>query len=285
MQKKKLGQRVLVASVCLLSTEACDGENTTTLDSDVQNIVVACPPPAGPPAGAWVCPAPLAVECGAPIPALYVTSDPAQTCAPETLRAEVPSAGVGRHDVTVRRADGSVACTTALTITDTAKPVLAGQTIALWPPNHKLHTIAVEDCVHVADACAPTLTGEFIWASSDEPINGRGDGNKEPDVVFDDCGHVQVRAERAGPKDGRVYRFGVRVVDAAGNASESACTVVVDHAKNGTVAADSGDAYRVALDGTGGTLACDGVVPVPTPAAPAPTPVTTPDRSDGTVAI
>ena len=86
--------------------------------------------------------------------------------------------------------------------------------------------------------------------------------------MFDDCGHLQVRAERAGPKDGRVYRLGVRVVDAAGNRSESACTVVVDHAGNGTVAADSGTAYRVTLDGSNGALACDGEIPQPTPEPP-----------------
>ena len=39
---------------------------------------------------------------------------------------------------------------------------------------------------------------------------------------------MQLRSERQGPKDGRVYKLGVRVVDGSGNASEGVCTVVVD---------------------------------------------------------
>src|SRR5688572_15308928 len=32
---------------------------------------------------------------------------------------------------------------------DAAAPTLEGRTVSLWPPNHKFHDIAVEDCVTV----------------------------------------------------------------------------------------------------------------------------------------
>jgi hypothetical protein len=127
--------------------------------------------------------------------------------------------------------------------------VVTAKTLNLWPPNHKFHSIAVSDCVDVEDACQPDLQAEFIWASSDEPVDDIGDGHHAPDILVDDCQRVQLRSERQGPKDGRVYKLGVRVVDGSGNASEGVCTVVVDHDQRGVLGADSGEAYRISLNG------------------------------------
>ena len=260
MQQSSSRHGLVAACVGLLSVAACEDGATQPLSENTQNLMVECAPSSGPPAGAWVCPAPLTVACGDPIPSLYVTPAANASCAGAALTATVPASTSGTHPVAARYPDGSIACTASLTVTD-SKPVLEPHSISLWPPNHKLHTIEVDDCVSVIDRCEPDLRAEFVWASSDEPINGKGDGNSEPDIVFDDCGRVQVRAERAGPKDGRVYRLGVRVVDGAGNAAESECTVVIAHSKNGDVAGDSGTQYRVKLDGRDARPACDGVTP------------------------
>lgn len=160
---------------------------------------------------------------------------------------------------------------------DTTPPALTSKTINLWPPNHKFHRITVDDCVSVSDDCQTNLEAEFIWASSDEPVDDIGDGHHAPDIKVSDCNAVELRAERQGPKNGRVYKLGVRVVDAAGNAAESVCTVVVDHDQRGVLGADSGESYRIDLNGTGGLPTCDGDNPLP-PAPPTP-PVTptTPD--------
>ncbi|HEY6877332.1 MAG TPA: hypothetical protein VI299_04900 [Polyangiales bacterium] len=139
-----------------------------------------------------------------------------------------------------------------------ARSVLTPRVMTLWPPNHKLHTISVEDCVGVYDACDPEVTAEFIWGSSDEPVDSIGDGHHEPDIIFEGCDRVQLRSERQGPKDGRVYKLGVRAVDGAGNVTLGACTVVVDHDQRGVLGADSGESYRVTLDGTGGMPLCNG---------------------------
>ncbi|HKP56578.1 MAG TPA: hypothetical protein VJV78_07660, partial [Polyangiales bacterium] len=127
-------------------------------------------------------------------------------------------------------------------------PKLEPRSVSLWPPNHKLHEIDVADCVSARDACDNPLRGEFVWASSDEPIDDIGDGHHAPDIGLSaDHEAVCVRSERQGPKDGRVYKLGVRVVDGNGNASEASCTIVVDHDQRGVVAADSGEAYRVSF--------------------------------------
>ena len=149
-------------------------------------------------------------------------------------------------------------------------PTVESKTLFLWPPNHKMHSIAVSDCVGAVNACdGSAVTGEFIWASSDEPVDDLGDGHFAPDIQIDDCGHVSVRAERQGPKDGRVYKLGVRAIDASGNVSEGACTIVVDHDQRGVDGADSGESYRITLDGTNDTLSCGEIPPPPPPPPPA----------------
>jgi hypothetical protein len=145
-------------------------------------------------------------------------------------------------------------------------PALESKTLFLWPPNHKMHSIAVGDCVSALNGCdGSDVTGEFIWASSDEPVDDLGDGHFAPDIVIDDCGHVSVRAERQGPKDGRVYKLGVRAIDADGNAAEGVCTIVVDHDQRGVDGADSGESYRITFDGTNDTLSCGEIPPPPPP--------------------
>jgi len=166
----------------------------------------------------------------------------------------------GATDIGSRRQNVDPACVAA-----SSGPVLTPKTTQLWPPNHKFHTLSVADCVGVVDACDPDLNAEFIWGSSDEPVDDKGDGHFAPDILFDSCNRVQVRAERQGPKNGRVYKLGVRVVDRAGNAAESQCTVIVDHDQRGVVGADDGESYRITLDGQGGTLSCDGTTDVPPP--------------------
>jgi hypothetical protein len=150
-------------------------------------------------------------------------------------------------------------------------PVLTPKVSTLWPPNHKFHTFHVSDCVSIAAVCDPALHAEFIWASSDEPVDDLGDGHFAPDIEVDaDCGGVRLRAERQGPKDGRVYTLGVRVVDGDGHRVESQCRVIVDHDQRGVVGADSGEAYRITFDGKDGNPACDGELPQEpeTPAEP-----------------
>jgi hypothetical protein len=137
-------------------------------------------------------------------------------------------------------------------IADTEPPQMAlSQTaVELWPPNHKLHALAAADFVaSVSDSCDTALSAAdvvFSRGTSDEPDDGRGDGNTTGDIVFGDgCATALVRAERAGPGDGRVYELTLQATDAAGNAAEAVITASIPH-DQAHAAVDSGDAFEVA---------------------------------------
>jgi hypothetical protein len=245
-------------AVGALALAACGDDQVGLRLQSVQTVCVA--PTASVPAGAWLCGEPLSLECGGNAPPLYVRDD----CGAYTLQAgSLSTTSAGTQTLQVLRPNGTVACSSDVTIRATSAP-LTPRTINLWPPNHKLNTVTVEDCIGAYAACDPEATAKFVWASSDEPIDSIGDGHHAPDIVFD-CDRVQVRSERQGPKDGRVYKLGVRVTDGAGVVSESSCAVVVDHDQRGVLGADSGEAYRIAFDGTLGTPVCGGPNPPPPP--------------------
>lgn len=157
-----------------------------------------------------------------------------------------------------------VECPAKLLVEDTQDPQPVDEPKELWPPNHKFHTISGEDCVK--DACDGDVQVTFHWATSDEPVNDKGDGNTEPDIILE-CDRVQLRAERQGPSNGRVYRLGWTAVDDAGNETEEQVFVVtVPHDQSGREAIDDGEenGHRVEHedgecdDRTGGTGGDDG---------------------------
>ena len=63
--------------------------------------------------------------------------------------------------------------------------------------------------------------------SSDEAVDGLGDGDTAPDWEIVDAGHVRLRAERSATGDGRVYTITVTATDAAGNVTTKTVTVSV----------------------------------------------------------
>jgi hypothetical protein len=138
--------------------------------------------------------------------------------------------------------------------------------IVLWPPNHKLQEIEVRDCVTARDACGQELEAELIWASSDEPEDGKGDGNRAPDIMLgSDCMHIALRAERRGNSDGRVYTLGVRVATPDGTLRDTQCSVVVPHDQGHNSAVDSGEAYRVHFTGSDAAPRCGQLMQPPAP--------------------
>ena len=125
---------------------------------------------------------------------------------------------------------------------------LATGPFTLWPPDHKYHTLAVEDFVTgVSDEGDPdiSLADVVITAvSSDEPEDApdNGDGNTVNDIVITtDCRSVDLRAERQGGGNGRVYTIEVAVEDASGNVGVASFQVQVPHEVHG-VAVDDGAA-------------------------------------------
>jgi hypothetical protein len=96
---------------------------------------------------------------------------------------------------------------------------------SLWPPNHKWWTIQVN--YTATDACA--VASCSLAVGSNEPINGIGDGNTSPDWEVIDADTVRLRAERAGPRNGRVYTITISCVDPAGNVGTAQTRVRVAH--------------------------------------------------------
>jgi hypothetical protein len=70
-----------------------------------------------------------------------------------------------------------------------------------------------------------------LSVTSNDPVNGLGDGDTAPDWLVIDDHHVQVRAERGRARMGRVYTISVTCADAAGNVTSRSTTVSVPRGK------------------------------------------------------
>jgi len=124
-------------------------------------------------------------------------------------------------------AGNSASCTTSVTVVDTTAPAisLTASPGVLWSPNHKL--VAVGLTKQTSDACDPSPAVSCA-ATSNEPDNGLGDGDKPNDIQWID-GVLYLRAERSGLGTGRVYTVTCASKDASGNASSATTTVTVPH--------------------------------------------------------
>lgn len=103
----------------------------------------------------------------------------------------------------------------------------------LWPPNHKMADIVAT--VMVSDNCDPAPTVVLTSVTSDEPddAKGSGDGKTVNDIQGAETGaedyEFQLRAERAGKGDGRIYTVTYTATDESGNSASASATVVVPH--------------------------------------------------------
>jgi hypothetical protein len=125
--------------------------------------------------------------------------------------------------------DDPAASDNSATATVTASnppPVVSGVAASppsLWPPNHKM--VDVDVAYVVTDSCGlPTCR---LSVTSNEPVNGTGDGDTAPDWVVVDAHAVRLRAERAGGGSGRVYTIAITCTDSAGNTTVRTATVQV----------------------------------------------------------
>lgn len=174
---------------------------------------------------------------------------------PVTTSGSVNVNATGTYTITYTSSDGvrTSTATRTVNVVDTTPPVITLKTtpISLWPPNHKYTTVNVTDMVQsVSDSCGGTLSVSNVvvaQATSDEAENDDGDGNTTNDIIIAaNCKSVQLRAERSGNGDGRVYSITLRIKDAAGNAGTAVFKVTVPKNQgNGGAAVDSGPHYTV----------------------------------------
>jgi hypothetical protein len=136
-------------------------------------------------------------------------------CGPDTFPCDGDGGGGG---------GGGDACT---------DPWPLGTATVLWPPNHKMHTYTLADCGKV-DVCPngqSIADGTITKITVDEPIEvgAGGDGHTvHYDARIIDSTHFELRSERQGGKDGRVYT--VYYVDA--NNQSGSCQFLVPHSKS-----------------------------------------------------
>jgi uncharacterized repeat protein (TIGR01451 family) len=144
----------------------------------------------------------------------------------------------------------SASGTQTVKVNDATPPtiVLTTNAISLGSPNHSYHTLTIANLVaSVVDSCDPSVDINDVvisQATSDEIENGGGDGNTSNDIVIaPDCKSLQLRAERQGGGDGRVYRITLKVKDSSGNIATAVRTIIVP--QSGSSATDSGVHYTV----------------------------------------
>lgn len=105
----------------------------------------------------------------------------------------------------------------------------------LWPPNHKY--VEVKATVVADDNFDDDLTVTLVSVTSNEPDDGLGDGDQPNDIVIkgESGAHnggtwwFDLRAERSGTGQDRVYTITFEVTDDCGNTTVATATVTVPH--------------------------------------------------------
>jgi pimeloyl-ACP methyl ester carboxylesterase len=94
----------------------------------------------------------------------------------------------------------------------------------VWPANHKMISVSIEG---VTDPDCDSITIRIDRIMQDEPINGTGDGDTCPDAFGLGTPFTQLRAERSGRGNGRVYNIYFTATDARGGTSHGTVKVGV----------------------------------------------------------
>lgn len=212
--------------VTCTATDAAGNTSTCTF-----SVAVTLDPPS------IVCPSDVTVTCapddgasvtfevsatdGAGDP-LVVTSDPASGSVFPLGETVVTSSATDRTGATV-------SCSFTVTVVEATPPELedvVAEPSVLWPPNHRMIEIDLE---YVLGETCGEVVCEVVEVTSNEPIDGLGDGSTEPDWMVTDGGTLYVRAERSGTGDGRIYTVHVRCVDELGEETLDTVTIRVPH--------------------------------------------------------
>jgi hypothetical protein len=151
----------------------------------------------------------------------------------------ISSLTVGAHSITLSVSDGingSVTSSCVVNIIDTTAPTLApvADKAILWPPNHQWVDVTIR--ANAADNSGLPVTLRAV-VSSNEPVDGLGDGDTSPDwtnpVINQATGVItlKLRAERSGKGSGRQYTVTIVARDGSGNESTANVKIIVPHDK------------------------------------------------------
>ena len=221
-----------------------DGANQRATATQTITVVDNQPP-------TIICPGNITVKCASDVPDVDINSVTAtdnclavishvsdvisnQTCANRftlTRTYKVTDAG-----------NNTAACSQVITVYDDIPPQITGFTVSkqsLWPPNHTMRDITLS--YTASDNCVsdPIVT---VTVSSNEAVNGTGDGDTDPDWEIIDNHHVKLRAERAANGDGRIYTITITVDDGCNPPVTQSKQVMVAHNITGP---QSGKPFKV----------------------------------------
>jgi len=182
-----------------------------------------------------ICPANQTVECtgpnGAAVSFSPTVSDNCSVGASSCIPASGSTFPLGSTPISCGATDGSgnsSSCGTTVTVQDTTPPVISAisaRANVLWPPNHKMAPVTV--AVTASDICDTAPVCKITSVSSNEPENGLGDGDTAPDWQITGNLTLNLRAERSGTGNGRIYTIAVTCTDTSGNPSSRNVTVTV----------------------------------------------------------
>ncbi len=99
----------------------------------------------------------------------------------------------------------------------------------IWPPNHKFVSVTIQG-ISDSDGDSISVTIDGIEQDEELDAKGKGDGNTSPDGIIDGD-TAEVRAERAGNGDGRVYEISFTADDGNGGSCSGSVIVGVPHDK------------------------------------------------------
>ncbi|MFC2173418.1 DM9 repeat-containing protein [Acidobacteriota bacterium] len=121
--------------------------------------------------------------------------------------------------------------------------------LELKPPNHKFTEVTIEGVTNV----------EIKSVKQDECVDKKGGGDKAPDAMIASSREsVNLRAERDGQGDGRVYH-----IEFTADECDGVVTVCVPHGNK--PCGDQGPKYESEADSSAGYPECGGAPPTPTP--------------------
>jgi hypothetical protein len=155
------------------------------------------------------------------------------TCAPATQVITQEGLDLSRTATAIDLAGNNASATVGGINIDKTAPVVtcSNNAPALWPPNHKLVPILAS--VNVDGGVSGASRFSLVSATSNEPDNGLGDGDTANDIQGFAVGTAdtsgQLRAERSGRGNGRLYTLAYQGFDLAGNAASCTTQIAVPH--------------------------------------------------------
>jgi hypothetical protein len=220
-----------------------DGADNTATAVQVITVVDNQPP-------VITCPADITVSCASDVPAVDINSvtvtDNCSALVTHVSDDTTNKTCLNRFTLTrtymaTDGAGNTATCSQVITVYDNTPPQITGLNVSqsvLWPPNHTMRDITVS--YDVSDNCDNLDT--TISISSNESINGTGDGDTDPDWEIVDKRHIRLRAERAANGDGRVYTITITVTDGCNSPVTATTNVTVAHNITGPV---TGHPFRI----------------------------------------